>query len=949
MAQDRSRSAFNVSKHWSSLQAQQGRLLSDDDWNEADAIDKEDLRRTRVELIGASGSPDSGFQVTNPRAAANRIDFDLLPGSIYVGGLRVALENTESFTVQKDWLQQSSADRADLTGAERIDQVYLEVWQQPVTAVEDEELLEVALGGPDTSVRLRTMRRVRVEPNVGSESCANGWNLVTGKLGQLSADNELVSDATLKVGYVPNKGPGSDLCSPSAQDGYLGAENQAIRVEIGSGGSTIFWGYDNASPFYRVQVTNDAAGAQVIHFLQPPKDEAHWPLAQQTIELLPWSAVLPNGQKIAETSGGFPAKVTASYDPDTRNIKLDTPVPPSFGTAWQGRADASQLGKATESYFYLRVWNRASDTASPAAIPFTAKKPVELEGTGLTVTLSGTTFRQGDFWIIAARPESPAKVVPWQLETGCPPEGIRRFYAPLGLIHWRTDGTATVFDCRETYAPLTRQRGCCITLSPATNWQHTLESVATDPDVCICFQPGDFVTTRTLEFRNKNVCIHGDGGASRVHGRGIETVFQFTGCLTAKVSDLSVDADTLLPKQSNKPHLSGAITAIGCGKVDISRITARCTSGPATSSSAIAVYSEPTADRALASSARIQGCDIIVGANQVGLSVINYGRATIADNTVQVDPRENQFLPPSWLQNKAYLRRFRRALIYRYGLADGPGATPVPAGAAVVTIGERKVWIETDPKLSRSWVSVVSWRKFPTRRSDYLAVGDFLYELAADLIRGGGKIGRHGSQPFSLFLTSRVLGISSSATGVRTIGARGIVVGGTVATDARITGNTVRDVIQGIHVGISAKRQRKPGPGQGVSDTAGRVIIAGNTTHIVLMPESAFERHGIFVGNCQSLLIQDNYATCDRVSTADRLAIDGIRVYGFLGPFAYITRNHLSGFTTGIRVAGLNNTSDGPSSMWRVVDNIAVGAAKPVDLSLKKGTTSSITPTGNKP
>ena len=106
------------------------------------------------------------------------------------------------------------------------------------------------------------------------------------------------------------------------QYGYLGAENQAIRVEIGSGGNKLLWGYDNASPLYRVQVTNDAAGAQVVHFLQPPKDEAHWPLAQQVIELLPWSAVLPNGQKIAETSGGFLAKVTAAYDPNTQTIKL---------------------------------------------------------------------------------------------------------------------------------------------------------------------------------------------------------------------------------------------------------------------------------------------------------------------------------------------------------------------------------------------------------------------------------------------------------------------------------------------------------------------------------------------------------------------------------------------------------------------------------------------------
>ena len=84
MAHDRSRSAFDVRvpKHWSSVQVQQGRLLSDDDWNEADEITKEDLRRTRAQIIGPAGSPDDGFRVIKPRVTANGIDFDLLPGTM---------------------------------------------------------------------------------------------------------------------------------------------------------------------------------------------------------------------------------------------------------------------------------------------------------------------------------------------------------------------------------------------------------------------------------------------------------------------------------------------------------------------------------------------------------------------------------------------------------------------------------------------------------------------------------------------------------------------------------------------------------------------------------------------------------------------------------------------------------------------------------------------------
>ncbi len=56
----------------------------------------------------------------------------------------------------------------------------------------------------------------------------------------------------MQVGFLPNNALAADLCSPSVQSGYLGAENQAIRIEIGSGGNTLLWGYDNASPLYRV-------------------------------------------------------------------------------------------------------------------------------------------------------------------------------------------------------------------------------------------------------------------------------------------------------------------------------------------------------------------------------------------------------------------------------------------------------------------------------------------------------------------------------------------------------------------------------------------------------------------------------------------------------------------------------------------------------------------------
>jgi hypothetical protein len=130
---DISRRAFDPRKHYSSVRMQQGRVIVDDDWNENERIENEDRRRARVDIIGRSGSPDQGFRIADARIADGMIDFDALPGTFYLGGLRLDLENKETYRTQKDWLQQPD-DLHKVPENERFDLVYLVVWQQPVGA-----------------------------------------------------------------------------------------------------------------------------------------------------------------------------------------------------------------------------------------------------------------------------------------------------------------------------------------------------------------------------------------------------------------------------------------------------------------------------------------------------------------------------------------------------------------------------------------------------------------------------------------------------------------------------------------------------------------------------------------------------------------------------------------------------------------------------------------------
>lgn len=528
---DISRDATDLRKHYDRVQMQQGRVLTDDDFNEAERLDAEESRRIRADVIGPAGSPDNGFALKIVGT-----DLKLSAGTFYVGGLRLELEADESFNLQKDWLEQGSAPNETLTApaGDQLDFVWMEVWQQPATSIEDKECLEASLGGGDTSAHIRTMRRARVLRNVPDANCASAWAKLLAAIAPLGVtkDFELITDATLKVEPDGTKGT-DDLCSPPVNGGYLGAENQAIRVQI-TGPNLFTWGFDNGAPLYRVKLLADDAGAlRKIHMLTVPKDQAHFPLEGQVIELLPWSALLWNGQKNAELSG-FLATVDGGYNPDNQNLHISadpgndtgTPVKP-FGMRWKERSDKAAIANEKppeDEYFYMRVWNRGADMSSAPSINFVPGTPVPLAKTGLQVTFKGTNLRTNDFWIIAVRPETPKTFVPWELFTGRAPHGVHRWIAPLGLIHWAGGGATfeVIDDCRPTFLPLTQIKGCCTyTVGDGThsygNFTKIQDAVKALPASGgrVCVLPGIYDESVLIDLRVA-VTIHGCGSRSRV-------------------------------------------------------------------------------------------------------------------------------------------------------------------------------------------------------------------------------------------------------------------------------------------------------------------------------------------------------------------------------------------------------------------------------------------------
>ncbi len=430
MTHDISRSAHDPKKHYASALFQQGRIPLDDDLNESDTITKEDARRTRIDVIGAVGSPNDGFRISVQGSTLG-----IAAGILYVGGIPVVLEAAETYETQADW---PTPDPLASLSAPTL--VFLEVWQQVVTAVEDTELLEPALGGPDTTARLRTMRRVRAFPTSATD-CESAWaELVASKAPATydKATAELATTATLSVIFDPS-GSATTPCMPGVKAGYLGAENQTIRVQVAlssSGSPQFIWGFDNASALYRIQKIETVPGGTRLT-IASPRDEEHQPRMGQIVELLDTSAKLDSGDPIAALVGPT-AKVIESYDTDSSSFVIDT---------------------STSTAAFVRVWNQG-DAPSPP-IDIVTGTTTELGTTGVLATFGGAGFQPGDHWIIAARPDTD-HVIPRSLYgQASPPNGVRRFYAPLALLSQGAAGQVTVHDCRPTFDPLTTKRGCC--------------------------------------------------------------------------------------------------------------------------------------------------------------------------------------------------------------------------------------------------------------------------------------------------------------------------------------------------------------------------------------------------------------------------------------------------------------------------------------------------------
>jgi hypothetical protein len=382
-------------------------------------------------VVGGYGAPidDPGFAIT---VAQNEILIGA--GRYYVEGLMCENQTGLSYGSQPHLIDPSPADSTLLSELAQqrgrsVIQVYLQVWQRLVTALDDACLREPALGRADTTARLQTVWRVvaslvQTRTDAQPDCCT-----------EMYAKKVLRSTGTMSVA---TSGPTADCsCRPIPAAGYQGLENQLYRVEIHHPGdetaATFKWSRENGSVVAAIQ---SISGSTIwVDSLGPDANLGFQ--ANQWVEIADDTYLF--GQTPNQPGNLYQIQM---IHPANLSITMTTPVIP---------VDPARNAR-------VRRWDQTGASAGSLGVPLSTHAWLTLEN-GIQVKFGSGLYQSGDFWTVPARtasgqiewPPCGGNGMAFQL-----PHSTDIYQAPLACIHWDIQKRATqVEDCRRLFSPLT--------------------------------------------------------------------------------------------------------------------------------------------------------------------------------------------------------------------------------------------------------------------------------------------------------------------------------------------------------------------------------------------------------------------------------------------------------------------------------------------------------------
>ncbi|MFS8086325.1 MAG: DUF6519 domain-containing protein, partial [Acidobacteriota bacterium] len=535
MKSDSSRFTFDPSKHFTGVRMQQGRVQIDADGNEQSDIFNHRVETEASDVIGVCGGPihNPAFHIVSaishlsaeeqalpanrgPLSGFSLRDFLISAGRYYVDGILCENEKLTSYLSQPD-LPRLDPDIQPVIGAAGLYLIYVDVWQRLLTALDDPSVREIALGGPDTAARVKTVWQVKAW--FAGEAPGNCLTRFTEFEGLIAP-----SDGKLSVRTKP-AAASTDPCIVPPGAGYTGLENQLYRIEIHDTGDALDASNVGLAATKvpdennQIRVGGTWKKGQALEIFS--SQESDGPL-KGTLAFVRDSEV----RRVVDTEGGrrrVSRSQVVTLNLDVSRLPFDEfRVRAAEATfKWsrdngavvttieqinvQDRRELTvhDLGPDDALGFKVGQWVEIIDDglelngqpgqleqitkvdstvnlitlSDPAWMPLDPTRHPKLRRwdglgaakinfmdleNGVQVRFVEGSFRTGDFWTAAARTataDTQSGNIEWPREGNQPvaqlPSGINHRYCRLAMAHWNGESFDVVRDCRNLFPPIT--------------------------------------------------------------------------------------------------------------------------------------------------------------------------------------------------------------------------------------------------------------------------------------------------------------------------------------------------------------------------------------------------------------------------------------------------------------------------------------------------------------
>jgi len=511
---------------------QQGRVFIDSDFNDEVKTTIKWQDTVAIDTIGphvAAIPVDdmNGFKVIeanlNTVEGKDTVNVTIMKGRAWVDGLLVYSHNenlndvdTRIATYLQPPIQDPSFDTTTI--GNNSDAVILEVWRESISAFQiPSDLLEPALGGPDTTERIYTATSLKLFRIDAGDTCDS----VSKKLQK----NDDINKGKLLVKLQDTQISNCD-CPVTNAGGFTGFEHSLYRIEIAD--------VNDKTPMFKWSQFNGGLVGR-----------GHFDLSD------PNKIIITGNLQAIKTCGLNSFYLEAKeYDKDLGHWKITFGVPVTLNndSEFEFENSAVIFGSRPDTSkhdVFFRLWNGLNLISD-----FTADKEL-VDGIILKFDnpQPDVFYLPRDYWTFSVR-VGESSLAP--LIDNEPPYGIIYHRVPLAILNWDAgQKVINIDDCRHIFRPLTSLdsgKGCCCTFTVGdgkssfgdfNSIQEAVDALNDSAGGELCILPGEHESNITMRGKN-NIKIKGCGNASFIHPQrqNSEPIFNIIDCTKISIENI---------------------------------------------------------------------------------------------------------------------------------------------------------------------------------------------------------------------------------------------------------------------------------------------------------------------------------------------------------------------------------------------------------------------------